>query len=720
MKPLDLLAHFDSAVSAVAFIATYEFDPQFFERRLLATKCLSSADRIVIFVDRGRYQALIDAGLNVPGFNRRYLVIPISRAPYVFHPKLYLTVGPKRSDVIVGSSNCTNAGIGYNLELCSLFSVPIDKLSEVRDQAFLIRQVYELFKSFAEDAGPFKTMLAEEFFAAAEDHAPWLAKNVVLPRGEIELLHTQGRNLWGEVVQRLAGTVVRSIMVLSPFYDRDLGFLKDCRKQWPNAKLTVVAQPQYATLAGKLLSPLFSAGKHQLLAAIPQPGRNLHAKAFAFETQDGCYWLCGSANATKAAFQGQNTEASIWLKTKENAAGLLKESGLTLEKTDPTTFVSGTVQEPKNAEPRPALSLDSAVLREDGSLECFGLVPDGIRDLTLAVRNFNESLPFLSIIVRRRGDTNFSVDLNHSQIEQMRATALCSAKGVTRSGESMESNAVAVAQVRHVLREPHGGEGGASNSRKRIEETGENLVEYVDGLSDVREAIEFFSNISIRFQDGEVPVRGIPGGGWKPRDPFTPDTPPDWLNIPLGASEVELREAIVDFVERHQRDKLLRHVKRGNLNGLPNFLDIFRTLNSVLFAYNSRIMSGASAVIPPQFVTHHVMKNVAYMIGAFAPGEDADEDDKGYIASIYRNFGGDKALVGQRLVEEGVPHMLIAAVEAVIRVRANALNKKGLDPWAAERLSWAKSWIRAQGANQPTPHQIQIAAQEYAPGNRAA
>ena len=38
MKPLDLLEEFDRGAGAFGFVATYEFEPQFFERRVLAKR----------------------------------------------------------------------------------------------------------------------------------------------------------------------------------------------------------------------------------------------------------------------------------------------------------------------------------------------------------------------------------------------------------------------------------------------------------------------------------------------------------------------------------------------------------------------------------------------------------------------------------------------------------------------------------------------------------
>ena len=103
---------------------------------------------------------------------------------------------------------------------------------------------------------------------------------------------------------------------------------------------------------------------------------------------------------------------------------------------------------------------------------------------------------------------------------------------------------------------------------------------------------------------------------WKPRDPFKPDTPPNWLNIPVGGSAETAGTAIMDFVERHQWQKLYKHVRRGNLNGLPNFLEF----SGPSTGFSSLIITGhgsAGAVIPFGFVTKGVMTNLELLIGPF-------------------------------------------------------------------------------------------------------
>lgn len=70
----------------------------------------------------------------------------------------------------------------------------------------------------------------------------------------------------------------------------------------------------------------------------------------------------------------------------------------------------------------------------------------------------------------------------------------------------------------------------------------------------------------------------------------------DRFSEPIDNTVESLREAVWRFVERHQHEKLEKHVRRGNLNGLPNFLDIFRTLNGLLITFNKRTVKGVPVI----------------------------------------------------------------------------------------------------------------------------
>jgi HKD family nuclease len=708
MTPLDLLDTFDGTAAKIALVATYEFDPLFFERRVLRKRAFAGAERILVLMDAGRYQELLKEGLPVSGFNRRYLVSPIDRHPYAFHPKLYLLMGDRRVTGIVGSNNCTNAGIAFNMELCSTFSVELNGQAD-GPTLFMLRQIFQAVRSFAKDAPDFKTTLQKEFFGRAEEYHPWLSDSAALKdQLPVELLNSHHEPLWPHLERRLKNKLVKKIAIFAPFYDRELTLLKKIKTKWPDARLSIYAQPKYATLEGKKLAKVLR-HKDRLLAVTPPAGRRLHAKAFAFETSQETFWLTGSANATMAAMSGRNTEAVLWFSTKDSIDALVKDESLTIEPLDPAEFEAGPGTEPNNQDAHaiPDLAFGSATLQKDGTLDLIFDAPTGIHDLTVRVTNFNEARPLLSLRLGRAAAGTSRVDLKDEQVAQIGGAAICELKG-EQNGREVLSNRVALVQLQELLRE-HTQSGGPSGRLHKIAETGEQLVAHLDTLGTVREAIEFLDHCSIRFEDGEPSKRGFGRTFWKARDPFVADIPTQWLSKPIGNTVESLREAVWEFVTRHQHDKLEKHVRRGNLNGLPNFLDIFRTLNGLLVAYNNRKIRGME-VVPHPFVTAGIMKNLDLLMGVLTT------DYKyvpGFVDSINANFEGDRELVRERLCEEGVPQILRAAVEAMIEVRWRGINLKTADLWAARMRKRTSDWITGKGLPEPTAAEVQIASTEY-------
>jgi len=716
IKPIDFLDHFDKAAGTIGFIATYEFNPQFFERRLLAKRGFGSAERVVVFMDRGRYQELIATGLSVSGFNRRYLVVPIDRTPYVFHPKLYLALSTTRVDAAVGSNNCTNAGIAYNVETCSTFAVKAEKAeADDADARSVIRQVFDAMREFAADAGPLHDTLEKEFLFPAESAVPWLSRNVAMPTGSVELVHSHRQPLWIHLRAKLRELKTRKITIVSPFFDPDLALLSKLRSQWPGASLSIVAQEDYATLPGVRLRKLLTQPRDALYSAEIKPGRRLHAKAFAFETSKGTHWITGSANATKAAFDGGNTEAVLWFATEDGTSTFLDTGPFKLKKIDPKSFRPGKEQEPRNDSAGAAgPTLDAAILEKAGQLVCQASAIGHMRNIVVRIRNFNEVAPVLALPVSFDGNGRSFCALEEDQIAQLRGTALCQLKGIDETGQEIISNEMAVVQLQQLLKE-RSGAGGPRSTLLAITETGEDLVPYVDSLGSVREAVEFFNHCSIRFSDGENEGRGFRNDLWKPRDPFKPDAPPNWSTVLAGGSLEDLRKAILEFVERHQWEKLNKHVRRGNLNGLPNFLDIFRTLNALLLTYHRRKLGDRGEVIPFGFVIRGIMINLELLIGPFENGEADWYEGRGFVSSIFSNLRGDSQLVRERLQEERVPQMVRAAVEAMIRSRMRARKLTTLDTWSKDRLRWTRHWVKRLGLDEPTPDEVRTAAMEYAP-----
>jgi len=327
--------------------------------------------------------------------------------------------------------------------------------------------------------------------------------------------------------------------------------------------------------------------------------------------------------------------------------------------------------------------------------------------LFVRITNFNEAQPFLSLRVGQTTVGRSRVDLKGEQVAQIGGAARCELKG-SHGGRDALSNRVALVQLHELLRErgPGGAEGGRVH---KISESGEELVAHLDTLGTVREAIEFLDHCSIRFEDGEASRRGFGRAFWKPRDPFVADIPTQWLSEAIDNTAENLREAVWRFVTRHQHDKLEKHVRRGNINGLPNFMDIFRTLNGLLITFNKRKIKGVP-VIPHPFVTTGIMTNLALLMGAM---DTEGEYVPGFIDSINANFEGDRELVRERLGEERVPQILLAAVEAMIEVRRRGMNLRAADLWSARMLKRASDWIDGKGLPVPSAAEIQIAGREY-------
>lgn len=188
--------------------------------------------------------------------------------------------------------------------------------------------------------------------------------------------------------------------------------------------------------------------------------------------------------------------------------------------------------------------------------------------------------------------------------------------------------------------------------------------------------------------------------------------------VPAGADIDDLREAILNFVERHQREKLNKHIRRGNLNGLPNLLDIFRTLNALLLAYHRKRLGGQ--VISFGYAIQGIMINLELLIGPFEGGVADWYEGRGFVASVFSNLVGDTEFVRERLQEERVPQMVRAAAEAMVRCRAQALRLTPLDAWSQSRLRWVTDWIKRNELSPPTPDEIRAAGREYGAIAKAA
>lgn len=110
MKFVDFTSLLDTEPANLAALSTFQFDADFFERRLLRCSALVKARRILVFMDAGQWFKLLRQDVPARFLNRRYLVVPVRPPKGVFHPKLNLLVREDGGQIQCGSNNLTRSG----------------------------------------------------------------------------------------------------------------------------------------------------------------------------------------------------------------------------------------------------------------------------------------------------------------------------------------------------------------------------------------------------------------------------------------------------------------------------------------------------------------------------------------------------------------------------------------------------------------------------------
>jgi hypothetical protein len=139
-------------------------------------------------------------------------------------------------------------------------------------------------------------------------------------------------------------------------------------------------------------------------------------------------------------------------------------------------------------------------------------------------------------------------------------------------------------------------------------------------------------------------------------DPFQPDIAPAWLMHDEGGT-TDLESAIYDFVDRHERQRLVRHALTGNVNGVPNFFDIFTALIRLLYVYHKR------GVVKRNQLNGRVIRYLHIAAG------DPDDESAGFLATIAENLGGEVDALIEAGREANISGHLTAALLMAQKIR---------------------------------------------------
>jgi len=656
VKFIEFASLLEGDAANLACLSTFQFDPEYFERRLMRCSSLVKARRIMVFVDARQWLERLKQDLPTRGLNRRYLVVPVWRSPGVFHPKLSLLITDAGGRLLCGSNNLTRAGCSSNLEI--LNGATFDHQDDNSEPRNLAREAFRFFEQAAKEADAEVARIAGKWLAEVRSDHLWLSEPMEAPVGgrKLRLMHTYDGPIWERLVQHLSGDKPREFLVISPFHDSDGAICRRLAGQWPGAKIELVVQHGYTNLA---IAPLRKL-KSVRLAELRGVSRRAHAKVIAWRGKVGTGCLVGSANFTSAALDGRNVEASLLLSDAEAALDALFDGQLSTRAINLNEFEPGSAGEPGAEGELPPLRVHAAVLAENDELVVsyahdFPVTPNGLR---LALKTAGESRPRLSIKLPNRARSPVSLALPDSALADTGGTLLVTLVGEV-DGITVESPPAWVIQENRLTYEAGD---GSTSPKRRIEESGEGLAEYLDELG--RQAgpaavIEALARLNIRFSDGGRGRIGNRAFRLKIRDPFRSDGPPDWL-IPATKESKLLEQAIYDFVERHEHQRLLRHARRGNINGMGNFLDIFTTLIRLLYIYYRRGVLKKGQVLD---------RGCRLLRLAMAGCDHEGESFEGYLFSVSKNLEGDRALLQDACDEANYLAELRAALLILQSVR---------------------------------------------------
>ncbi len=232
----------------------------------------------------------------------------------LFHPKLLLQLGRHRGRLIVGSANLTSSGIAGNLEIIGTISYQGDDTAERQ----LIAHAWDYVSRFI-SKDQVATSVQRDWMI---NRTSWLREtapaneSVTLNDGTVAALFTSDPATG--IADRFANMInhpVKKLVVVSPYWDRELGALSHLALRLEPKETAVLIDPETREFPGHAAEHLRSLRVYRRGSF--REGRFIHAKVAIAITDNADHVLFGSANCTAAAlgragFSGINEEVCLY------------------------------------------------------------------------------------------------------------------------------------------------------------------------------------------------------------------------------------------------------------------------------------------------------------------------------------------------------------------------------------------------------------------------
>lgn len=239
-----------------------------------------------------------------------------------FHPKIQFYVGRDSVLVLVGSGNLTISGHGKNLEVWT----PVMVENEGSAAYPFVREVWHYLKGLYAELGE----EAVNIVSSLENNCSLLQGDYHPNESEFDLgvcsirfFANQKSSIFDQCKDWIDDERIKSITVMSPFYDRRAELIKALYEQFRPQEMNVIVEKGFGSVPKAACIP-----DYVKLYRWDKVGKTegktcqefFHSKCFFFEGETNHFMLCGSANASVAAFGlpgviPSNHEASVGLRS---------------------------------------------------------------------------------------------------------------------------------------------------------------------------------------------------------------------------------------------------------------------------------------------------------------------------------------------------------------------------------------------------------------------
>ncbi len=309
---LGLLGESDIAAHS-SIILTYEIDLPLYDGLIRRRLKQAGATNQMVFCDLRRYIAELEALSSTRFFGKAYSITPIHQKA-AFHPKLYLLLGRKKGCLFIGSGNTTIGGLLRNAEVFGRFEFDSEK-DDGPHTAF--QACINLVKDIVKGAPDVVRRQLDKALAST----PWLDR-AFEDDGRSILIGGPGRKpLLDQVISALKGKSIKSVLVCSSSFDRDLRAVRNLASLPDVGSVRCIVQPDNVRLDGRAVRRLNDkAHWHTFVDPYPKEKRKrkdarAHAKLIVFDFGGTEITVYGSANASRPALLEQegNTEVIVML-----------------------------------------------------------------------------------------------------------------------------------------------------------------------------------------------------------------------------------------------------------------------------------------------------------------------------------------------------------------------------------------------------------------------